>query len=171
MLERLWSTWRSQYVAGDATRRRRQIDAGEVEASVFTQILESGLRDEEVNIVHRGPTCFVIANAFPYTSGHVLVMPYREVPDLDDLTDEETTELWSTVSAAVRTIRAVYGPDGLNVGLNLGRASGGSVPTHIHVHVVPRWTGDTNFMSSIANTQTLPEGLAETTTKLRSAWQ
>ena len=109
-------------------------------------------------------------NIHPYTTGHLLVLPYREVPDLADLTADEMTELWSTVTDAVAAARAAYGPDGLNVGLNLGRPAGGSVPSHLHVHVVPRWTGDSNFMSAIANTQTLPESLDASAERLRATW-
>jgi len=100
----------------------------------------------------------------------VLILPYREVADLDDLTADETTELWATVTDAVAAVRAAYRPDGVNVGLNLGRPAGGSVPSHLHVHVVPRWTGDSNFMSAIANTQTLPESLEASAARLRAAW-
>ncbi len=163
MLERIWSGWRASYV-GDAPRPTAD------GRSVFAEVLDSGLDDDEVHIVHRGETCFVIANLFPYTSGHVLVVPYRQVADLDDLTPEETTDLWATVTDATRAIRVAYRPDGLNVGLNLGAPAGGSVPNHLHVHVVPRWTGDSNFMSAIAGAQTLPESLAETTDKLRRVW-
>ena len=113
---------------------------------------------------------FGILNIHPYTAGHLLVLPYREVPDLADLTAAETGELWSTVTDAVVAVRVAYAPDGLNVGLNLGRPAGGSVPSHLHVHVVPRWTGDSNFMSSIANTQTLPESLTASADRLRAAW-
>jgi diadenosine tetraphosphate (Ap4A) HIT family hydrolase len=94
----------------------------------------------------------------------------REVADLDGLTAEETSDLWATVTEAVRVVRRTYSPDGMNVGLNLGRPAGGSVPDHLHVHVVPRWTGDSNFMSAIANTQTLPEALVDTAAKLRAGW-
>jgi ATP adenylyltransferase len=132
--------------------------------------LRSGVPDTETHIIHRGQTCFVIVNLFPYTTGHVLVVPYREVADLDGLTTEETVELWATVSDAVRVLRSVYAPDGMNVGLNLGRPAGGSVPDHLHVHVVPRWTGDSNFMAAISNTQTLPEALVDTDSKLRTGW-
>ena len=99
-----------------------------------------------------------------------MVLPYREVADLTTLDAAETTELWASVTAAVEAVREAFRPDGVNVGLNLGRASGGSVPSHLHVHVVPRWTGDSNFMSAIANTQTLPESLAESARKVRDAW-
>ncbi len=167
MLERIWSGWRSSYVS--AAPVRTGTESAEP-GSVFTRLLRSGAPDSETHIVHRGATCFVIVNLFPYTTGHLLVVPYREVADLDALTDEETIDLWATVTEAVRIVRSVYAPDGLNVGLNLGRPAGGSVPDHLHVHVVPRWTGDSNFMSAISNTQTLPEALVDTAAKLRSAW-
>lgn len=177
MLERIWSGWRASYVTDEApTRQDAGVDAG-VDAgsedgtgSVFTQLLRSGLPDDDTYIVHRGPLVFAIANIHPYTSGHVLIVPYREVADLDDLTADELAEFWSTVTEAVGVVRREYRPDGVNVGLNLGRPSGGSIPTHLHAHVVPRWTGDSNFMSSIANAQTLPESLAASATRLRSAF-
>ncbi|HSP28953.1 MAG TPA: HIT domain-containing protein, partial [Ilumatobacteraceae bacterium] len=138
--------------------------------SVFTRLLRSGAPDTDTHIVHRGTTCFVVVNLFPYTTGHLLVVPYREVADLDGLTGEETTDLWATVTHAVGVVRSVYRPDGLNVGLNLGRPAGGSVPDHLHVHVVPRWTGDSNVMTAVSNTQTLPEALVDTAAKLRAGW-
>jgi ATP adenylyltransferase len=167
VLERIWSGWRASYVAGAPARIDTEA-AGS--PSVFRQILESGAPDLDTHIVHRGDTCFVIANIHPYTSGHVMVVPYREVADLLELTDAETVDLWATVTATVEVVRRAYRPDGLNVGLNLGRPAGGSVPSHLHVHVVPRWTGDSNFMSAIANTQTLPESLSATAERLRTAW-
>ncbi len=180
MLERIWSGWRSSYVAATPVRTGEVLSdnvtsdevltGGEPAGSVFTQLLQSGEPDTATHIVHRSATCFAIVNIFPYTSGHQLVIPYREVADLDGLTSEETTDLWATVTAATTVARAVYRPDGINVGLNLGRPAGGSVPGHLHVHVVPRWTGDSNFMSAIANTQTIPESLDHTATKLREGW-
>lgn len=167
MLERIWAGWRSSYVTAAPVGSG---DAAVGSGSVFTRLLQSGASDVDTHIVHRGDTCFVIVNRFPYTSGHVLVVPYREVADLDGLTPQETADLWGTVNEAVRVVRSVYSPDGMNVGLNLGRPAGGSVPDHLHVHVVPRWTGDTNFMSTISNTRTLPESLAETVSKLRAGW-
>ncbi|MDG1267953.1 MAG: HIT domain-containing protein [Ilumatobacter sp.] len=164
MLERIWSGWRAAYVGAD------RLASESTATSPFTQILESGESDDEAFIVHRGERVFGILNIYPYTAGHLLVLPYREVPDLADLTAAETGELWSTVTDAVVAVRVAYAPDGLNVGLNLGRPAGGSVPSHLHVHVVPRWTGDSNFMSSIANTQTLPESLTASADRLRAAW-
>ena len=166
MLEHLWNGWRMAYVTGSTAARPDAASA----ASVFTQILESGLSDEDAHIVHRGPLCFVIMNAFPYTSGHLMVLPYREVADLEDLTEPEASELWRTVTDAVATLRAAYRPEGLNVGVNLGQPAGGSVSQHLHVHVVPRWAGDANFMSAVANTRTLPEALADSAAKVRAHW-
>jgi ATP adenylyltransferase len=172
MLERIWSGWRSSYVAGAPVRAEAGAAEPDPDAggSVFTQLLNSGEPDDETYIVHRASTCFVICNLFPYSSGHLLVVPYREVADLDGLSAEETADLWATVTEAVRVLRRVYRPDGLNVGLNLGRPAGGSVPNHLHVHVVPRWTGDSNFMAAISNTQNLPEALVDTAAKVRTGW-
>ena len=166
MLERIWSGWRSAYVVDSPVRSGAAGEPG----SVFTRLLHAGADDVETHIVHRGETCFVILNLFPYTSGHLLVVPYREVADLDGLTATETVDLWATVTDAVSVLRRVYRPEGLNIGLNLGRPSGGSIPEHLHVHVVPRWTGDSNFMSAISNTQTIPEALVDTAAKLRAGW-
>lgn len=164
MFERLWNGWRSSYVASVGSTD----ETGD--GSVFTKILRSGVPDDEANIVHRGEHVFAILNAYPYGTGHTLVLPYREVADLEALTSAEATELWATVTDTVRAVKAAYRPDGVNVGINLGRPAGGSVSEHLHVHVVPRWTGDANFMTAVANTRTLPEPLADTARKLRAAW-
>ena len=163
-LDRIWNGWRSQYVNEAGGREVGQ--AG----SVFTQLLASGLPDAETNIIIRGLHTFVVLNAFPYTSGHLLVLPYREVGELEDLTQPETAELWPMVTAAVRAVKAAYQPGGVNVGINMGRAAGGSISEHLHVHVVPRWNGDGNFMTAVAEARTLPEPLSLSAHKLRSAW-
>jgi len=166
-LEHLWNGWRSTYVtSGGVAGGVRPLDS----SSVFTHILQSGLDDDATHVVHRGELTFAIMNAFPYSVGHVLVLPYREIPDLEDLTLDETTELWSTVTDAVRAVKAAMRPGGVNVGVNLGEPAGGSVRQHLHVHVVPRWNGDANFMTATANTRTLPEALPDTAAKLRAAW-
>ncbi|MFM7045462.1 MAG: HIT family protein [Ilumatobacteraceae bacterium] len=162
-LERIWNGWRAQYVNEAA-------GAARPDGSVFTQILRSGLDDESTHVVHRGAEVFALLNAFPYTSGHVLVVPYREVPDLEMLQPAEQADLWSTVTRAVRAVKAAYRPGGVNVGINLGRAAGGSVNEHLHVHVLPRWAGDGNFMTAVAEARTLPEPLSESARKIREAW-
>lgn len=163
-LDRLWAGWRSEYIDGVTT------PGTEPRQSVFRGILESGLDDEETHIVWRGSTTFAILNRFPYISGHLLVMPYREVGAIEDLGEEEHTELWSAVRAAVHAIKTAYRPDGVNIGVNLGEAAGAGVPDHLHVHVLPRWNADSNFMTSVAETRVLPEALPVTWQKLRAAW-
>ena len=162
-LEQLWNGWRADYVGGTAK-------ASGSSRSIFTNILESGLSDEEAFIVHRSRTCFAILNAFPYASGHLMILPYREVPNLYDLTEEETVDLWNTVKEATRALQISHSPDAMNVGINLGAAAGGSISQHLHVHVVPRWNGDSNFMTSVASTRTLPEPLPLSAEKIRNAW-
>jgi ATP adenylyltransferase len=163
-MERLWAGWRSSYVAAAGNGAL----AGE--GSIFRRILDTDLPDEETHVVWRGETCFAILNAFPYTSGHMLVMPYREVGELEDLTPAEATELWSAVRDAVVALKAAYRPQGVNVGLNLGEAAGAGIPSHLHVHVLPRWNADSNFMTAVAEARVLPEALGDTWRKLRDAW-
>lgn len=138
---------------------------------MFTEILRSGLPDSETHVVHRGRSVFAILNAYPYTSGHLLVLPYREVADLEQLSAEEASELWATVTDAVVAVKAAYRPGGVNVGINLGKAAGGSVSQHLHVHVLPRWSGDGNFMTAVAEARTLPEPLSFSAEKIRAAWR
>jgi ATP adenylyltransferase len=140
------------------------------EKSVFSQILESDMTDEQSYIVHRGKKVFALMNAFPYTSGHLLVVPHREVAELENLTIEETTELWATVTTGVKVLKSVYNPEAMNVGINLGAAAGGSIAQHLHVHIVGRWGGDTNFMVTTANTKILPEALDVSADRIRKAW-
>lgn len=168
MLERLWNGWRSTYVSSMSSPSPET--TGAPATSVFTQLLRSGLPDTETHIVHRGQHVFAIMNAYPYATAHLLVLPVREVADLEALTSVESAELWATVTDAVVAVKTAYRPEGINVGINLGRPAGGSVSQHLHVHVVPRWTGDANFMTSVANTRTLPEPLVDTAARVRAAW-
>lgn len=139
---------------------------------MFCRILTSGAPDTETHVVWRHPDGHVVAllNAYPYASGHVMIMPTRHVADLDDLTAGESATLWQGVVAATRAIRDAYRCDGLNVGANLGHAAGAGVPGHVHVHALPRWVGDTNFMTSVADARVLPEPLSVTDEKVRAAW-
>jgi ATP adenylyltransferase len=163
-MDRLWAGWRSAYVAAAGNGAL----AGD--GSIFTRILASGLPDEETHVVWRGELTFAILNAFPYTSGHLLVMPYREVGELEDLGPDETAALWAGVRDAVVAVKAAYQPHGVNVGLNLGEAAGAGIPGHLHVHVLPRWNADSNFMTSIAEVRVLPESLGDSWRRLRAAW-
>jgi ATP adenylyltransferase len=162
-LERLWAGWRTEYVSSTG-------DSGPSdEGCVFCRILRSGQPDDETKVVWRGDGVVALLNAYPYTSGHVMVMPVGHVGELEDL-GEVAGELWSAVTAAVRALKAAYRPEGINVGANLGRAAGAGVPGHFHVHLLPRWNGDTNFMTSVAEVRVLPESLDASWEKLRRAW-
>jgi diadenosine tetraphosphate (Ap4A) HIT family hydrolase len=161
-LERLWAGWRSEYVAS-ATG-----ESGE-DGCVFCRILAAE-DDEEAYVLWRGDRCAAVLNAFPYTSGHLMVLPVRHVADLEDLEAGETSELWSAVSDAVRALKAAYQPQGLNLGANVGTAAGAGIPGHFHVHCLPRWNGDTNFMTTVAEVRVQPESLPASYEKLRDAW-
>ena len=162
-LERLWAGWRRPYVesAGDES------EDGEC---VFCAILASDEPAEQIYLVWRDDVSAVILNAYPYTSGHLMVMPVRHVAELEDLTDAEGTAVLAGLADSVRALKSAYHPDGLNVGANLGRPAGAGIPGHFHVHVLPRWSGDTNFMTTIAEARVLPEALPITYSKVRKAW-
>jgi len=135
--------------------------------SLFTDLLNEDA-DEETFIVWRGEEVFVIMNRYPYNNGHLLILPYREVTRYDDLSVDEQTALAVTIERCIQWLREGLSPDGFNVGLNLGSAAGAGIPEHLHVHVVPRWEGDTNFMSTTGETRVLPEDLQTTYRKIRS---
>jgi ATP adenylyltransferase len=162
-LDRLWAGWRSRYIE-DADADDKADDE-----CVLCRVLDHG-DDREAQVVWRGAHAAVILNAYPYTSGHVMALPTRHVGDLEALDAEESAALWAATNDAVRAVKAAYGPQGLNMGANLGRAGGAGVPGHLHVHVLPRWAGDTNFMTSVAEARVLPEPLSDTYDKLKAAW-
>ncbi|HEX9995133.1 MAG TPA: HIT domain-containing protein [Acidimicrobiales bacterium] len=166
-LERLWAGWRLAYVTSAADEPAE--DPGD-DGCVFCRILASEEPPERTYVLWRGERCAALLNAYPYSSGHLMVMPRRHVADLEDLAPDEAAELWSAVTDAVRAIKAAYRPHGLNLGVNLGRPAGAGVPGHVHVHAVPRWDGDTNFMTVAAETRVLPEALPDTWSRLRAAW-
>lgn len=166
MLDRLWAGWRGEYVSKASASEGNYND----DSCVFCRILDSGEPDDKTYVLHRGDRVFAILNAFPYTSGHLVVMPFRHVGDLEDLDKAEAEELWPTVTDAVASMKAAYKPDGVNVGINLGRAAGAGVPGHLHVHVIPRWNGDASFMTSAAEARVMPEALPTTWEKLTEAW-
>lgn len=170
-LDHLWATWRSNYVTATADSRAAFPEGEPSEGgTLFERILRAPGSDRDRLVVHTGPSCFVLLNRFPYTSGAMLVLPQRGVPDLEDLTEVEHLELWATVRDAVAAAKAAFSPDGCNVGVNLGAAAGGSQSDHLHVHVVPRWVGDANFMTVAAETRTLPIALPEAWDRLRAVW-
>jgi len=167
-LEHLWAGWRQAYIKGE-TSPQSLVETPEG-LSIFSAIEQSGLPDEETLIIHRGETCFVLLNVYPYTTGHSMVIPFREVETLTDLTPQEHEELWQLVRTTVQSLEEAYNPDGINVGLNQGQAAGAGIPEHLHVHCLPRWSGDTNFSTTVAGARVLPESLTDTWTRLRKAW-
>jgi ATP adenylyltransferase len=158
-LEHLWSPWRLAYITGKAS----------AEGCVFCAALSEP--DDESLIVHRGRGCFVILNLFPYNNGHLMVIPNRHIASLGAATAGERAELIELTAAAEAALTEVYQPHGLNMGINLGKPAGAGILDHVHLHVVPRWNGDTNFMTVIGQTRVLPEELLETAAKLRPVFE
>ncbi len=158
-MERLWTPWRLAYVSG----------GGDAAECVFCAALTSA--DADPLILFRGSTCFVILNLFPYNNAHLMVVPNRHVATLSATTDEERCELMRLATVAEAAITEVYAPHGMNMGINLGKPAGAGVPGHLHMHVVPRWNGDTNFMTVVGETRVLPEELPQTASKLRPIFE
>lgn len=167
-LNRLWAGWRATYVT-TATADERDQPAGPASTCVLCRLVAAA-DDTEALVLERDALTITVMNLYPYGSGHLMVAPVRHVAGLDDLTDDETVAMAFAQQRAVRAIRAAYGPEGVNVGANIGRAAGAGVPDHLHVHVLPRWSGDTNFMTTIGETRVLPESLEEGYDKLRASW-
>jgi diadenosine tetraphosphate (Ap4A) HIT family hydrolase len=165
-LENLWAGWRSTYLAAVTVDPTPLLSDGD--GSLFERLL--ALADEEAMVVHRGQRCAALLNAYPYATGHLMVVPNRAVVDVAELDEAEHAELWQLVRDAVAAVRAAYACEGVNIGANLGRAGGAGVPDHLHVHVVPRWQGDTNFMTTVAATRVIPEDLPTTWQRVRDAW-
>ena len=165
-LQRLFADWRATYVADSDAQNTPPPGHG----SIFERLLHSGEPDEATHILWRGEHCFAILNAYPYGSGHLMVLPNEAIGRLADLSPVQATELWAGIQDAVAAVEAAYAPDGVNVGMNMGRGAGAGIPDHLHFHVLPRWLGDTNFMTSIGETRVLPESLDRSWKKLSAAW-
>lgn len=158
----LHAPWRIDYILAPKS------PAQPGNASLFATIGQSN--DDIANhVIARGRTCYALLNTYPYNGGHVMVVPYRQVPDFDNLTDEELLELMQLTRRCQAALRQVMRPDGFNIGANLGRVAGAGIVEHLHLHIVPRWTGDANFMAVIAGTSVVPEALTDTAAKLRAA--
>lgn len=158
-MERLWSPWRAKYIASGVDSQSS--------GCVFCVIGEDRENDERNLVVFRGRFNFVVLNLYPYISGHLLIVPYQHLGELDSAPKNVTDELMDLTKRSQTALRNVYNPDGYNVGMNLGAAAGAGKPDHIHAHILPRWSGDTNFMTTVSETRVLPEDLQTTYTKLR----
>lgn len=157
-MDYLWTPWRYAYIS----------TAGKIEGCVFCELPKEN--DEEALIVHRARHCFVILNAFPYTSGHVMVVPHAHLDRLEKLPKEAAHEMIELSQKMERVLREVYQPDGINLGMNIGAAAGAGVAGHIHMHVLPRWIADSNFMTTVGETRVLPEDLKTTWKRLREGF-
>lgn len=157
-MDSLHAPWRIEYILSPKPK---------LEASIFTGIAQAA-DDVDNHVIARDRTCFALLNRYPYVGGHLMVVPYKEVADLDGLTDEEVSDLWKLARRCLNALKNVMKPDGYNVGINLGKVAGAGIVEHLHIHVVPRWNGDTNFMPVIAHTGVLPEALKDIAAKLRA---
>lgn len=156
-MDYIWTPWRYQYIT----------NVDKAEGCIFCQ--KAAENDEPALIVHRARFCFVILNAFPYTSGHVMVVPYEHTDQLQKLSTEAATEMMELTQRLESVLRTLYNPDGINLGMNIGKAAGAGVAGHIHMHVLPRWVADANFITTIGETRILPEALDETYRKIKEA--
>ena len=158
-MESLHAPWRIEYILAPKPA---------LTDSLFTRIAQSN--DDETNyVIARERTCFALLNTYPYTGGHLMVVPYKQVQDLDGLTDEELLDLMKLTRRCKNSLTRVMKPEGFNVGLNLGKVAGAGIFEHLHIHIVPRWLGDTNFMPVLANTSVVPQALTELAARLRQA--
>ncbi|HEY4414548.1 MAG TPA: HIT domain-containing protein [Verrucomicrobiae bacterium] len=157
-MDTLHAPWRIEYIRSQKT---------ESKTGLFAHIAQS--TDDEANLVIvRDRTCFALLNRYPYVGGHLMTVPYKEVSDLCDLTDEELADLWKLTRRCINALKNVMKAEGFNIGINQGKAAGAGIADHLHIHVVPRWSGDTNFMPVIANATVVPEALKEVAAKLRA---
>jgi ATP adenylyltransferase len=161
-LERLWAGWRSAYIDDVATQQPRG------DACLFCALLEAD--EKEALVLARNDLVFAVLNAYPYTSGHLMVAPVRHTGALSALSRDEAAAMMLMTQDATVALERGYIPDGVNIGANLGRAAGAGIPGHVHLHALPRWVGDTNFMTAIAEARVLPEPLSTSWDKLKAAW-
>jgi ATP adenylyltransferase len=164
-VERLWSPWRNEYINATGA------DNTQPGVCIFCEAQKNPARDEETFVIYRGARNFIILNLYPYISGHMMIAPYAHIGELDSAGKEETDELMDLTKRCQATLREVYRPQGFNIGMNLGRAAGAGIADHIHMHIMPRWAGDTNFMTSIGETRVLPEDLPTTYRKISEAFR
>ncbi len=158
-MDRLWSPWRARYIASGVDSQAK--------TCVFCQIASDPTSDDSNFVLYRGTGAFVVLNLYPYISGHLLVVPYQHIGDLSSTAKEITDEMMDLIKRSQTALRTVYSPPGFNIGMNLGAAAGAGIVDHIHWHVLPRWSGDTNFMTTVAEARVIPEDLETTYSKLR----
>jgi ATP adenylyltransferase len=158
-MKQLWSPWRMNYIMN----HDKDADC------VFCKAINQEDTPENL-VIYRAAETFLILNRYPYTSGHLMVVPYAHIAQLEDLPAQTRAELMELAARSVQVLRVLYKPDGFNLGINVGEAAGAGIASHIHLHVVPRWAGDTNFLSSLAQTRVLPENLSDSYRRIRKEW-
>ena len=161
-MDRLWSPWRYDYIKSGSSVEKKE------PSCVFCSMLESEGDDESKFIVHRATYNFIVLNIYPYISGHTMLVPYAHIAELSAASKETTDEMMDLTKRCQAAMREIYRPNGFNLGMNLGRAAGAGVADHFHMHILPRWIGDTNFMTTVGETRVHPEDLATTYQKLRA---
>lgn len=161
--DNLWAPWRMEYI--------QSLDPTGTQPACFLCHYRDHPDDNAQHVIHRGATSLVVMNRFPYTNGHLLVAPRAHKADITDLSDDEMTDLWARTRDAKRLLDRVLGAHGYNIGINLGRCAGAGLPGHIHVHIVPRWNGDTNFMAVLGDVRVIPQALDKLHARLVTAWQ
>ena len=155
-MEKIFAPWRIRY-----------IEAPKYEGCIFCDFPKEN-RDEEKLILYRGKRCFIIMNNYPYNPGHVMIAPYRHVGNLEELNDEETLEMMKLSQKVIKAIRKAMNPDGFNLGINIGKVAGAGIEDHVHLHIVPRWNGDTNFMPVLADVRVIPEAVEDSYKKIKN---
>ena len=158
-MQRLWSPWRSKYIASG-------VDS-QAESCVLCRIAGNPDEDESNYVLHRGQHAFVLLNLYPYITGHLMIVPYQHTSEFDSVEKEITDEMMDLAKRSQTALREVYSPSGFNMGMNLGSAAGAGIADHIHIHLLPRWTGDTNFMTTVGESRVIPEALAVTYQRLK----
>lgn len=160
-MEHLWTPWRMTYLQGTDPKP---------EGCLFCNVAATPEADATTFVLHRGQHAFVILNLYPYNNGHLMIVPFAHVESIEGLSPDELAELMALSQACLGVLRQAYNPQGFNMGINIGGAAGAGVPGHVHLHIVPRWSGDSNFMSTLASTRVIPETIDQTYQRLKALW-
>jgi ATP adenylyltransferase len=163
-MDRLWSPWRSKYIESFANETAA---SKKTQQCLFCRVLADQAKDDENLVVVRGSTCFIMMNLYPYNSGHLMIVPFTHTGEFSGLSETESVEMMQSARRCIEALTETYHPHGFNIGMNIGRVSGAGIESHVHLHVVPRWNGDTNFMPVLADTRIISEALEDTYRKLR----
>lgn len=166
-VDHIWSGWRSEYVSRAAEQSRDRRSGQDVPECILCALADQG---SDHYVLARNEHCFAVMNLYPYTNGHMMVVPLEHHQNIEDFSDDVRHAVMDMTNVATATLRSVYTPDGINVGINMGEAAGAGVPGHLHVHVLPRWVADAGFVTTAANARTLPETLESSYAKLHAAW-